>query len=145
MAVPPQRAPNAEGLLLLDFLAHCEQIEKGHDEGPLLLDIFANCKQIEKDFYRHREAAKRNKTLIERRCQDKASHAKAVADEFTKRRRHTDTAQTTVLAELALAKKLCRHDAAMQMAMSAASSLADERHHHEAVAQAAELAVLLLA
>ena len=44
-----------------------------------------------------------------------------------------------------MAKERCCHDAATQMAMSAARSCADVHHCHEAAAQAAESAVRLLA
>ena len=44
-----------------------------------------------------------------------------------------------------MAEERCCHDAATQMAMSAARSCADVHHSHEAAAQAAESAVRLLA
>ena len=137
--------------------------------------LTAQWEQLEKDFYCAREVAKRNMALIERRCQDEAARIKAVADEFTEwlvaldeehhrhtaslqalvsaaishaaqQCRHAATARTTASAELALAEGCRCHDAATQLAMSAApSSIADELHRHKAAAQAAESTVLLLA
>ena len=60
-----------------------------------------------------------------------ASLEATVSAAIAERRRHVAPAQTAALAELALAEARRHHDAAMQMAMSVASSLADEHHHHK--------------
>jgi len=69
------------------------------------------------------------RALIKQLRQHEAARVKGINDE-----------QLRLMVE-----ERCCHDAAAQMAMSAARSCADVHHCHEAAAQAAELAVCLLA
>ena len=199
---PPQRAPDALGQSISDFLAQCRQIET--DGREALVAHHEECSRywaekmrnggsppahlssstafaLKKDFYHHREEAELvNKfdneglrLMTEERRRNKAARAKAFDNEWLRlkneariafnneerrchrhlralieRLRQHEAARVKGVDDERLrlmAKERCCHDAATQMAMSAARSCADVHHCHEAAAQAAESAVRLLA
>ena len=96
---PPQRAPDALGQSILDFLAQCRQIET--DGREALVAHHEECRHywaenmrnggsppahmssftafaLKNDFSRHREEAELDNELIDRRRHDKATCATAI-------------------------------------------------------------------